>query len=60
MAVVDFHTNKDLWTIEHVIAVAKDLISECADDEEMKSVDAGITVYELKLLIDAILSKGER
>jgi len=52
--VVDFHTGEEHWSLNNVIAIIKDLIEECADEEEMKDVDAGFTIFEVKLLLDEI------
>lgn len=57
--VVNFHTHKDPWSLEHVLAESRDIIDECADQEEMKRVDAGLTIYELKLLVSKIEEQGE-
>lgn len=54
MTIVDFHTGKNLFTLEHVKDIIRDLIDECASEDEMKSVDTGLTVFEAKLLLDEI------
>lgn len=49
------------FTLGHVIAVIDDLLDECHDfGEDLKSISIPMTMFELKLLRDAVRSHGDK
>lgn len=47
------------YSLGHVIAVVDDLIAECEDaGEDLKAVAVPLTLFELKLLRDAVVYYG--